>query len=234
MKTWRRASVAVDIAAIALGGAIQVYYRQQPGERLPRGAVRTAGWWISATGLAGALVGLTQEVVGRRRDIEDRSIPVALPVGIVLAAANEFRRRRWEADDAEADIDEDSSTSALKSLGMGLGVTVALNIAAVGGAPVRGGREQGPCEGAGQLRARVPARRSCGSALRHRDGALRDASAGGPQDRARCRDPGGGVCRSSDDVFRERRPRQPGGMGHAQPAGPSQRVDRAHPARSKT
>src|SRR5205814_5604951 len=78
------------------------------------------------------MVGLTQEVFGRRKDREDRSIPVALPVGIVLAAANEFRRRRWEAVDAEADLDEDSATSALKSLGMGLGVTVALNVAAEG------------------------------------------------------------------------------------------------------
>jgi uncharacterized membrane protein len=132
LRTWRRASVAVDIAAVGLGMAIQTYYRDHPGERLPRGVMRTAGWWISATGLAGALVGLTQEVVGRRKDREDRSIPVALPVGILLAAANEFRRRRWEAEDAEADLNEDSSTSALKSLGMGLGVTVALNIAAAG------------------------------------------------------------------------------------------------------
>jgi uncharacterized membrane protein len=132
LKTWRRASIAVDVAAIALGAAIQTYFRQQPEERLPRGAMRTAGWWVSSTGLAGSLVGLTQEVVGRRRDVEDRSVPVALPVGIALAAANEFRRRRWEADDAEGDLDEDSATSALKSLGMGLGVTIALNLAAAG------------------------------------------------------------------------------------------------------
>jgi uncharacterized membrane protein len=132
LQTWRRASVAVDLAAMGLGMAIQISFRQEPGERLPRGALRTAGWWITATGLAGGLVGLTQEVVGRRRDVEDRSIPVALPVGIALAAANEFRRRRWDAEAAEADLDEDSATSALKSLGMGLGVTIALNLAASG------------------------------------------------------------------------------------------------------
>jgi hypothetical protein len=28
--------------------------RPRPGERLPRGGVRTAGWWLSATGLSGA------------------------------------------------------------------------------------------------------------------------------------------------------------------------------------
>src|SRR5262249_31656187 len=55
-----------------------------------------------------------------------------LPGGIGLAGVNEFRRRRWETEDAEADLDEDSATSALKSLGMGLGVTIALNLAASG------------------------------------------------------------------------------------------------------
>ena len=29
----------------------------RPGERLPRGGARTAGWWLSATGLSGAIVG---------------------------------------------------------------------------------------------------------------------------------------------------------------------------------
>jgi uncharacterized membrane protein len=132
IRTWRRASVAVDLAAIALGCAIQTIYREQPGERLPRGAARTAGWWISATGLAGGIVGLTQEVVVRGKDREDRSLPVAIPVGIALAAVNEYRRRRWDADDREAFSDEDAQTSAAKSLAMGLGVTVALNAAAVG------------------------------------------------------------------------------------------------------
>jgi uncharacterized membrane protein len=132
LRTWRRASVAVDVVAMGLGMAMQTYFRQEPGERLPRGALRTAGWWISATGLAGSLVGLTQEVVGGRRDVEDRSIPVALPVGVALAAANEFRRRRWDAEDREASLEEDSTTSALKSLGMGVGVTIALNLAASG------------------------------------------------------------------------------------------------------
>jgi uncharacterized membrane protein len=130
--TWRRASVAVDLAAIGLGLAIQTIYREQPGERLPRGAVRTAGWWVSATGLSGAIVGLTQEVVGRRRDREDRSVPVALPVGIALAAVNEYRRRRWDAEDREALSDDEAGTSAAKSLAMGIGVTLGLNAAAAG------------------------------------------------------------------------------------------------------
>jgi uncharacterized membrane protein len=132
VSTWRRASVAVDLAAIGLGLAVQTVYREEPGERLPRGVIRTAGWWVAATGLSGSIVGLTQEIVGRRRGREDRSTPVALPVGIALAAVNEYRRRRWEADDRETLTDEDARTSAAKSMAMGLGVTLGLNAAAAG------------------------------------------------------------------------------------------------------
>jgi hypothetical protein len=32
-----------------------------------RGGVRTAGWWLSATGLSGAAIGVLQELTGRRR-----------------------------------------------------------------------------------------------------------------------------------------------------------------------
>ncbi len=52
--TWRRAAIAVDLAAIGLGVAGQYAFRQQPGERIPRGAARTTAWWIAATGLSGA------------------------------------------------------------------------------------------------------------------------------------------------------------------------------------
>jgi len=131
-RTWRRVSIAVDVAAIGLGLAGQVVFRQREGERLPRGGARAASWWVAATGLAGGLVGVTQEVVGRRAGDEDRSTPVALPVGMVLAGVNEFRRRRWEAADADLFADEDAPTSAAKSLGMGLGVSAALGLIASG------------------------------------------------------------------------------------------------------
>jgi hypothetical protein len=52
--TWRRASVAADLATIALGLAGQTACRPRPGERVARGAVRTICWWVSATGLCGA------------------------------------------------------------------------------------------------------------------------------------------------------------------------------------
>src|SRR5438034_3750067 len=60
---WRRVSIGLDLAAIGLGMAGQRALDQRPGDRLPRGAARTASWWLSATGLSGAVVGTLQELV---------------------------------------------------------------------------------------------------------------------------------------------------------------------------
>jgi uncharacterized membrane protein len=131
--TWRRASIAVDLAAIGLGLAGQAALPPQPRERIPRGAARTAAWWVAATGLSGAAVGLAQELMRRRGgDTQDRSLPVAMPIGVLLAAANDFRRRRWEAADEGHYVSDDTKVSALKSFGIGLGITAALNVVAYG------------------------------------------------------------------------------------------------------
>jgi hypothetical protein len=75
--TWRRASIGLDLAAIGAGLAAQSALRPRPGERLPRGGARTAAWWLSATGLSGAVIGTLQELTRRRDDTQDHSIPVA-------------------------------------------------------------------------------------------------------------------------------------------------------------
>ena len=84
---WRRASIALDLATIGAGLTLQSALRPRPGERLPRGGVRTAGWWLSATGLSGAVVGALQELTRRRRDVQDLSIPVAPFAGAALATS---------------------------------------------------------------------------------------------------------------------------------------------------
>ena len=123
---WRRASVVLDVAAIGAGLAVQRALRPRPGERLPRGGARTAAWWLSATGLSGATVGVLQELTGRRSDREDHSPPVAPFAGAALAAVNDYRRRRWEAQFPAVGADESAPTSAAKSLAMSLGVTAGL------------------------------------------------------------------------------------------------------------
>jgi uncharacterized membrane protein len=130
--TWRRASIALDVAAVAAGLAVQRALVPRPGERLPRGGARTAGWWLTATGLSGAIVGGLQELVDRRADTQDHSLPVAPFAGVVLAAANDFRRRRWERQFPGVGADEGAPASAVKSFAMSVGVTAGLTGLAAG------------------------------------------------------------------------------------------------------
>lgn len=131
-RTWRRACIAGDLTAIALGLAGQTACRPRPGERVPRGALRTICWWISATGLCGAVAGVLQEQAGRGNATDEDSVPVTLAAGMLLAGVNEYRRRRSEAADTEAGSSEDASVSALKSLVMSLGVSGGLSAVAAG------------------------------------------------------------------------------------------------------
>ena len=131
-QTWRRASIGLDLAAIGAGLALQNALRPRPGERLPRGGARTAAWWLSATGLSGAVIGVLQELTGRRGDTQDHSLPVAPFAGAALAAVNDYRRRRWEARFPGVAADEDAPASAARSLAMSLGVTAALTGLAAG------------------------------------------------------------------------------------------------------
>ena len=131
-RTWRRASVAADLAAIALGLAGQTACRTRPGERVPRGAVRTVCWWVSATGLCGAVAGVLQELADRGNADDDDSVPVALAAGMLLGGVNDYRRRRSEAAEAGARGSEEASVSALKALVMSLGVSGGLSAMAVG------------------------------------------------------------------------------------------------------
>ena len=99
---------------------------------MPRGALRTICWWISATGLCGAVAGVLQEQTGRGNATDEDSVPVALAAGMLLAGVNEYRRRRSEAAETEPSSSEDAGVSALKSLVMSLGVSGGLSAIAAG------------------------------------------------------------------------------------------------------
>ena len=131
-RTWRRASVVLDLAAIGAGLAVQSALRPRPDERLPRGGARTAAWWLSATGLSGAVVGVVQELTARRSDTQDHSFPAATFAGVAMAAINDYRRRRWERQFPGVGSDEDAPVSAVKAMAMSLGVTAALTGLAAG------------------------------------------------------------------------------------------------------
>jgi uncharacterized membrane protein len=131
-RTWRQASVVLDLAAIGAGLAVQSALRPRPDERLPRGGARTAAWWLSATGLSGAIVGVVQELTARRSDTQDHSFPAATFAGVAMAAINDYRRRRWERQFPGVGADEDAPVSAVKAMAMSLGVTAALTGLAAG------------------------------------------------------------------------------------------------------
>ena len=99
---------------------------------MPRGAARTICWWVSATGLCGAVAGVLQEQAGGANATDEDSVPVALAAGMLLAGVNEYRRRRSEAADTRSPGREDAGVSALKSLVMSLGVSGGLSAMAVG------------------------------------------------------------------------------------------------------
>jgi uncharacterized membrane protein len=143
---WRRASIALDLAAIGAGLAIQRALRPRRGERLRRGGARTAAWWLSTTGLSGAVVGGLQELIGRRGDREDYSLAVTPFAGAFLAAVNDYRRRRRERRFPGMGTDEGAPVAAAKSFAMSLGVTAGLTGLAAGerlfAATVGGGLER--------------------------------------------------------------------------------------------
>jgi uncharacterized membrane protein len=129
-RTWGRSAVALDAAVFATGLALQRGLQQRAGEQLPHAAARTGGFWLSVTGLAGALVGGVEEVLsgrGKRRN----AIALALPVTAVLAAAAEQQRRQR----ARLDVDmppEESTVAAGKALAVGVGVAASSSMLAAG------------------------------------------------------------------------------------------------------
>ena len=128
---WSRITLAADIAAIGAGIALQRKYSAQEREPLARAGARTAGFWLSAAGTAGALIGGLQEAVGTFRGRSSRAMPVVLPAAGALAVAGEIRRRRAERADAGLPADG-ASIEPLKALGLGVGVAAGMSMIGIG------------------------------------------------------------------------------------------------------
>jgi uncharacterized membrane protein len=123
--TWSRATIVADLLAAGLGLALQRRLEQRPGEPLPRAAVRTGGFFLTATGIAAAIVGGLQEItsVGNKRR---RWLPPVIPAATAMAGAAELLRRR--RDKLDADLPPSTATvKPLEALGIGTGVSLALS-----------------------------------------------------------------------------------------------------------
>jgi uncharacterized membrane protein len=129
---WSRWTIALDVAAIAGGVAVQQLFRQRAGERLTRGTARTAGQLVAVTGSAGAVMGAIQEAT-RFEGGWKPATALATATGAV-AAQREWHRRRQEVVLDEQGI-EPSEIVGAKALAMGSGVSVgAMLIGALEGA----------------------------------------------------------------------------------------------------
>lgn len=126
-----RATLALDLASVGVGLALQRAFGERTGESLRRSTLRTAGYWLSSASLAGAAVRLLDEAarrLDRRPAAEDapRSYPVGLVGGGVLAASLEMSRRRRDRHAGDSRRDESPKLSGAKSLALGIGVSAAV------------------------------------------------------------------------------------------------------------
>jgi uncharacterized membrane protein len=123
---WRRLTALADLAAIGAGIAIQAALPQQPNEGLPRGALRTSGWYLSTAGLAGLAAAASQEAGSELSRRLRFAPPLAIPAGAALSAIMEYQQRRRLHDDATGDGGQTSHESLAKALGIGGAVAAGL------------------------------------------------------------------------------------------------------------
>ena len=125
---WRRRTAAIDAGAMLAGTALQYAAKQQPGEALPRGGVRTAGLMIFRTGLAGLSVSALQELAARYERRTGRTwlsnAPLALIGGALFAAGDRLVAERRSAQEPSTEDGWEVDTG--KTLAIGVGVAAGL------------------------------------------------------------------------------------------------------------
>src|SRR5688572_29544588 len=94
----RRRTAAVDAGAWVVGWGLRIAFKQRPGERLNRGAMRTVGLMVTRTSFSGLTVAALQEMTAamekRTGDSRLRLVPVAVLGGAGVAAIDHLVGRR--------------------------------------------------------------------------------------------------------------------------------------------
>src|SRR5688572_31088239 len=103
-RAWRGRTARADAGAMLLGFALQSSFKQQPGEHLTRGGVRTLGYLLSTVGFAGLTTATIQQGMQTLDERTDSRWFRAVPWGIVTGAAFSWIqqrrfRRPWEEED---------------------------------------------------------------------------------------------------------------------------------------
>lgn len=124
-------SFLLSLAAIGTGLALQTAFKQKEGEKLERAGIRTAGYWMTAVGAAGAAVGLleqTPKIFHQEDSVESNELPaLVIPlIGALIAIVSESTRPKIN-ETAEL-IDENQGVKRLRALGIGIGVATIIGV----------------------------------------------------------------------------------------------------------
>ena len=125
----------LSLAAIGTGIALQSAFKPKDGEKLERASVRTAGYWMTAVGAAGAAVGLleqTPKLFSADESKEANELPaLVIPlIGALIAVMSETARTKiTETDEL---VDENESVKRLRALGIGAGVAAVIGVLSYG------------------------------------------------------------------------------------------------------
>jgi len=128
---WRGRTAAADAAAMVAGFALQAAFKQRPGERLSRGAIRTTGYFLSVAGFAGTTTAAIQEgmqVLDERTDDRwrFRSLPLTILTGAGFTLVQQRGLlRRYENEDRQL-FEEQGQISSTRAIATGLLVSAGL------------------------------------------------------------------------------------------------------------
>lgn len=119
----RTYSLLVSLGAIGTGLLLQNIFKQKEGEQLERAGARTAGYWLTSVGAAGAAVDTIEAVPQLFSDDDnDTQVPMlAIPlIGALIAIISDATRPKI-AERQEL-LQEDSQVRRMKALGIGVAV----------------------------------------------------------------------------------------------------------------
>lgn len=124
----RSYSLALSLGAVGAGLLLQNIFKQKEGEELKRAGARTAGYWLTTVGAAGAAVDTLEIGAQTFSDDEEVQVPMlAIPlIGAFIAIASEATRPKIE--ERESLIGEDSQVRRLKALGIGVAVASIIGV----------------------------------------------------------------------------------------------------------
>ena len=120
----RALTLTADLAAIPVGLALRRWLPSHPGEAMARGALRQVGWRTATTGVAALSLEASRaalRALDERLDAGGRiaSLPVAVPLGLVLAVVVDGGRRpRGEGEEADQPAAPPLARSALVAVGV--------------------------------------------------------------------------------------------------------------------